>query len=228
MVGIGVARVAAKTARCSTAMLRVRIVFPTSVFQGMALRGAGADVRITDAAMLFHGVLRIVVLIILRACAVATVLIFSPATAVVTSAIASMLAGRVIFPITIGIRAVGRAPVNNLAAVPANFLPVAAIPRCIGIVVLAGRIFFVAALCADTSGIETMGLCVAIRILVCTAICTALPDVMLGFILLLVVIGKAARRAVTARNAASAIVTSSQVTISSADISTPENAVSEM
>ena len=170
----------------------------------MALRGAGADVRITDAAMLFHGVLRIVVLIILRACAVATVLIFSPGTAVVTSAIAPMLAGRVIFPVTIGIRAVGRAPVNDLAAVPANFFPIAAIPRCIGIVVLAGRIFFVAAFGTNTARVEAMGLRVAIRILVCAAIRTALPDVMLGFILLLIIVGEAARRAVTARNAASA------------------------
>ena len=49
-----------------------------------------------------------------------------------------------------------------------------------------------------------MGLRVAIRILVCAAIRTALPDVMLGFILLLIIVGEAARRAVTARNAASA------------------------
>ena len=93
VVGIGVTGIPAKAARCASAMLGIRVIFPTSVFQRMVLRSAGADVRITDAAMLFHGVLRIVVLIILRACAVATVLIFSPATAVVTSAIASMLAG---------------------------------------------------------------------------------------------------------------------------------------
>ena len=49
-----------------------------------------------------------------------------------------------------------------------------------------------------------MGLRVAIRILVCAAIRTALPDVMLGFVLLLIIVGKAARLAVTARNAASA------------------------
>ena len=170
----------------------------------MVLFRGRTNVGITDAAMLFHGVLCIVVLIILRACAVATVLIFSTTAAIVASAIASMLAGRVIFPITIGIRAVGRAPVNDFAAVPANFFPIASIPRRIGIVVLAGRIFFVAALCADTSGIETMGLRVAIRILVCAAIRTALPDVMLGFILLLIIVGEAARRAVTAGNAASA------------------------
>ena len=204
VVGIGITGIAAKAARCASAMLGIRVIFPTSVFQGMALRGAGADVRITDAAMLFHGVLRIVVLIILRACAVATVLIFSTTAAIVASAIPAMLAGRVIFPVTIRIRAVGRAPINNFAAVPANFFPITSIPRCIGIVVLAGRIFFVTALCADTSGIETMGLRVAIRILVCAAIRTALPDVMLGFILLLIIVGEAARRAVTARNAASA------------------------
>ena len=204
VVGVGITGIPAKAARCASAMLGIRVIFPTSVFQGMALRGAGADVRITDAAIFFDCMLRFIILIVFRACAVATVLIFSPATAVVTSAIASMLAGRVIFPITIGIRAVGRAPVNDFAAVPANFFPIAAIPRCIGIVVLAGRIFFVAALCADTSGIETMGLRVAIRILVCAAIRTALPDVMLGFILLLIIVGEAARRAVTARNAASA------------------------
>ena len=45
-------------------MLGIRVIFPTSVFQGMALRGAGADVRITDAAMLFHGVLRTNILLI--------------------------------------------------------------------------------------------------------------------------------------------------------------------
>jgi len=49
-----------------------------------------------------------------------------------------------------------------------------------------------------------MGLRVAIRILVCAAIRTALPDVMLGFILLLIIVGEAARRAVTTGNAASA------------------------
>ena len=173
-------------------MLGIRVIFPTSVFQGMALRGAGADVRITDAAMLFHGVLRIVVLIILRACAVATVLIFSTTAAIVTGSVTAVLRRRIILPITVRIRAVGRAPVNNLAAVSANFFPITSIPRCIGIVVLAGRIFFVAALCADTSGIETMGLRVAIRILVCAAIRTALPDVMLGFVLLLIIVGKAA------------------------------------
>ena len=115
-----------------------------------------------------------------------------------------MLAGRVIFPVTIRIRAVGRAPVNDLAAVPANFFPITSIPRRIGIVVLAGRIFFVAAFGTNTARVEAMGLRVAIRILVCAAIRTALPDVMLGFILLLIIVGEAARRAVTARNAASA------------------------
>ena len=117
----------------------------------MVLRSAGADVRITDAAMLFHGVLRIVVLIILRACAVATVLIFSTTAAVVTSAIPAMLRRRIIFPITVRIRAVGRAPVNDFAAVPTNFFPIASIPRRIGIVVLVGRIFFVAAFGTNTA-----------------------------------------------------------------------------
>ena len=88
VVGIGVTGIPAKAARCASAMLGIRVIFPTSVFQGMALRGAGADVRITDAAMLFHGVLRIVVLIILRACAVATVLIFSTSAAIVALAVA--------------------------------------------------------------------------------------------------------------------------------------------
>lgn len=204
VVGVGVTGIAAKAARCASSVLGIRVIFPTSVFQRMVLRSAGADVRITDAAMLFHGVLRIVVLIILRACAVATVLIFSTTAAIVASAIPAMLAGRVIFPVTIRIRAVGRAPINDFAAVPANFFPITSIPRRIGIVVLAGRIFFVAAFGTNTARVEAMGLRVAIRILVCAAIRTALPDVMLGFILLLIIVGEAARRAVTARNAASA------------------------
>ena len=151
VVGVGVTRITAKAARCASAVLGIRVIFPTSVFQRMALRGAGADVGIADTAMLFHGVLRIVVLIILRACAVATVLILAATAAIVASAIPAMLAGRVIFPITIGIRAVRRAPINDFAAVPANFFPIAAIPRRIGIVVLAGRIFFVAAFGTNTA-----------------------------------------------------------------------------
>ena len=91
MVGIGVARVAAKTARCSTAMLRVRIVFPTSVFQGMALRGAGADVGIADAAIFFDCMLRFIILIVFRAGTVTAILIFAAATAIVASAIPAML-----------------------------------------------------------------------------------------------------------------------------------------
>ena len=170
----------------------------------MVLFRGRTNVGITDAAILFDGVLTVIIFIVFRACAVAAVLIFSATAAIVASAIPAMLAGRVIFPVTIGIRAVGRAPVNDLAAVPANFFPITSIPRRIGVVVLAGRIFLIAALCADTSGIEAMGLRVAIRILVCAAIRTALPDVMLGFILLLIIVGEAARRAVTARNAASA------------------------
>ena len=117
----------------------------------MVLRSAGADVGIADAAILFDGVLTVIIFMVFGRGAVAAVLIFSPATAVVTSAIASMLAGRVIFPVTIRIRAVGRAPVNDLAAVPANFFPIAAIPRRIGIVVLAGRIFLIAAFGTNTA-----------------------------------------------------------------------------
>ena len=198
VVGVGVTGIAAKAARCASAMLGIRVVFPAAVLQGMVLLRGRANVGIADTAIFFDCMLRFIILIVFRACAVAAVLVFTATAAIVASAIAPMLRRRIILPITIRIRAVRRAPVNDLAAVPANFFPITSIPRCIGIVVLAGRIFFVAALCADTSGIETMGLCVAIRILVCTAICTALPDVMLGFILLLVVIGKAARRAVTA------------------------------
>lgn len=204
VVCVGVTRIAAKAARCASAMLGIRVVFPTSVFQRMVLRSAGADAGIADAAIFFDCMLRFIILIVFRACAVATVLIFSTTAAIVASAIPAMLAGRVIFPVTIRIRAVRRAPVNDLAAVPANFFPIAAIPRRIGIVVLAGRIFFVAAFGTNTARVEAMGLRVAIRILVCAAIRTALPDVMLGFILLLVIVGEAARRAVTARNAASA------------------------
>ena len=105
VVGVGITGIPAKAARCASAMLGIRVIFPTSVFQGMALRGAGADVGITDAAILFDGVLTVIIFIVFGRGAVAAVLIFSSATAVVTSAIPAMLAGRVIFPITIGIRA---------------------------------------------------------------------------------------------------------------------------
>ena len=102
MVGVNITRVAAKAARRASAVLGIRVIFPTSVFQRMILLCGRADVGIADTAMLFHGVLRIVVLIILRACAVATVLIFSTTAAIVASAIPAMLAGRVplaeIFP----------------------------------------------------------------------------------------------------------------------------------
>ena len=49
-----------------------------------------------------------------------------------------------------------------------------------------------------------MGFCVAISVLVCRAIGAAFPSIVLGCVLLLVVIGEAARRAVTTGNAASA------------------------
>ena len=185
-------------------MLRIRVVFPIPIFQGMILFRGRTNVGITDAAIFFDCMLRFIILIVFRACAVATVLIFSTTAAIVASAIPAMLAGRVIFPVTIRIRAVGRAPINDFAAVPANFFPITSIPRRIGIVVLTGCIFFVAAFGTNTVRVEAMGLRVAIRILVCAAIRTALPDVMLGFILLLIIVGEAARRAVTARNAASA------------------------
>ena len=204
VVGVGVTGIAAKAARCASSVLGIRAIFPTSVFQRMVLRSAGADVGIADAAIFFDCMLRFIIFIVFRACAVATVLIFSTTAAIVASAIPAMLAGRVIFPITIGIRAVGRAPINDFAAVPANFFPITSIPRCIGIVVLTGCIFFVAAFGTNTARVEAMGLRVAIRILVCAAIRTALPDVMLGFILLLIIVGEAARRAVTTGNAASA------------------------
>ena len=204
VVGIGVTGIPAKAARCASSVLGIRVIFPTSVFQRMVLRSAGADVGIADAAIFFDCMLRFIIFIVFRACAVAAVLVFTATAAIVASAIASMLAGRVIFPVTIRIRAVRRAPINDFAAVPANFFPITSIPRRIGIVVLAGRIFFVAAFGTNTARVEAMGLRVAIRILVCAAIRTALPDVMLGFILLLIIVGEAARRAVTARNAASA------------------------
>ena len=190
VVCVGVTRIAAKAARCASAMLGIRVIFPAAVLQGMVLLCGRANVGIADTAIFFDCMLRFIIFIVFRACAVATVLIFSTTTAVVTSAIASMLAGRVIFPITIGIRAVRRAPVNDLAAVPANFFPIAAIPRCIGIVVLAGRIFFVAAFGTNTARVEAIRLRVAIRILVCASIRTALPDLMLGFILLLIIVVK--------------------------------------
>ena len=157
VVGVGVTRIAAKAARCASSVLGIRVVFPAAVLQRMVLLRGRSNVGIADAAIFFDCMLRFIILIVFRACAVATVLIFSTTAAIVASAIASMLRRRIILPITIGIRAVGRAPINDFAAVLADFFPITSIPRCIGIVVLTGRIFFVAALCADTSGIETMG-----------------------------------------------------------------------
>ena len=132
-------------------MLRVRIVFPTSVFQGMVLFRGRANVGITDAAIFFDCMLRFIILIVFGRGTVTAILVFTATAAIIASAIPAMLAGRVIFPIPIGIRAVGRAPINDFAAVPANFFPVTSIPRRIGIVVLAGRIFFVAAFGANTA-----------------------------------------------------------------------------
>ena len=143
MVGVGVARIAAKAARCASAMLGIRVIFPAAVLQGMVLLRGRANVGIADTAIFFDCMLRFIIFIVFRACAVATVLIFSTTAAVVTSAIPAMLRRRIILPIAVGVRTVRRAPVNDLAAVPANFFPIAAIPRRIGIVVLAGRIFFV-------------------------------------------------------------------------------------
>ena len=106
VVGVGITGIPAKAARCASSVLGIRVIFPTSVFQRMVLRSAGADVRITDAAILFDGVLTVIIFIVFGRGAVATVLIFSTTAAVVTSAIPAMLAGRVIFPVTIRIRAV--------------------------------------------------------------------------------------------------------------------------
>ena len=103
VVCVGVTRIAAKAARCASSVLGIRVIFPTSVFQRMVLRSAGADVGITDAAIFFDCMLRFIILIVFRACAVATVLIFSTTAAIVASAIPAMLAGRVIFPVTIRI-----------------------------------------------------------------------------------------------------------------------------
>ena len=70
VVGVGVTGIAAKAARCTATMLGIRVIFPTSVFQGMALRGAGADAGIADAAIFFDCMLRFIILIVFRACAV--------------------------------------------------------------------------------------------------------------------------------------------------------------
>ena len=59
----------------------------------MVLFRGRTNVGITDAAILFDGVLTVIIFIVFGRGAVAAVLIFSSATAVVTSAIASMLAG---------------------------------------------------------------------------------------------------------------------------------------
>ena len=62
VVGVGVTGIAAKAARCASAMLGIRVIFPTSVFQRMVLRSAGADVGIADAAIFFDCMLRFIIL----------------------------------------------------------------------------------------------------------------------------------------------------------------------
>ena len=190
VVGVGIPGIPAKAARCTATMLRIRVVFPAPIFQGMILFCGGAHVGITDAAVLFYGVLCIVIFIVFRAGAMTAVLIFSATTAVIASAVAPVLAGRVVFPIAVRVRTVGSAPVNGFATITADFLPVTSIPRRVGVVMLARGIFLIATFCADTSGIKAMGFCMAIRILVCGTICAALPGVMLGFVFLLIVISK--------------------------------------
>ena len=64
VVGIGVARVAAKTARCASAMLGIRVVFPAPIFQRVVLFCGRANVGITDAAILFDCMLRFIILIV--------------------------------------------------------------------------------------------------------------------------------------------------------------------
>ena len=60
VVCVGVTRIAAKAARCASSVLGIRVIFPTSVFQRMVLRSAGADVGITDAAIFFDCMLRFI------------------------------------------------------------------------------------------------------------------------------------------------------------------------
>ena len=61
VVGIGIARIPAKAARRASAMLRIRVVFPAAVLQRVVLLCSGTHVGITDAAILFNGVFRVVV-----------------------------------------------------------------------------------------------------------------------------------------------------------------------
>ena len=68
VVCVGVTRIAAKAARCASSVLGIRVIFPTSVFQRMVLRSAGADVGITDAAILFDGVLTSTIFLWIRLC----------------------------------------------------------------------------------------------------------------------------------------------------------------
>ena len=61
VVCVGVTRIAAKAARCASAMLRIRVVFPIPIFQGMVLFRGRTNVGITDAAIHFDGVLTVII-----------------------------------------------------------------------------------------------------------------------------------------------------------------------
>ena len=87
VVGVGITGIPAKAARCASSVLGIRVVFPIPIFQGMILFRGRTNVGITDAAIFFDGVLTVIIFIVFGRGAVAAVLIFSPATAVVTSAI---------------------------------------------------------------------------------------------------------------------------------------------
>ena len=89
VVCVGVTRIAAKAARCASAMLRIRVVFPIPIFQGMVLFRGRANVGIADATIFFDCMLRFIILIVFRACAVAAVLVFTATAAIVASAIAN-------------------------------------------------------------------------------------------------------------------------------------------
>ena len=64
VVGVGVTRITAKAARCASAMLGIRVIFPAAVLQGMVLLRGRANVGIADTAIFFDCMLRFIILIV--------------------------------------------------------------------------------------------------------------------------------------------------------------------
>ena len=144
----------------------------------------------------------VVILRILRRCAVTAVLILSAATAVIACAIASVLAGRVICPTAVGVAAVRCTPVDGFAAVSADILPVAAAPDALRAAVRARLRLRIAAKRADATGTKAVRAGMTVGIFVRRAVVARLPDVMGAGVLGGIVVAPTARAAGAAADAA--------------------------